>query len=119
VIDPRAIVFGVIVDQAITSRCPLVAPGIDLETLAGGAGAASTFARWFRRRPFRGRVGSPSRVGRRRGRARDRALERRQGDGRAAALYVALVFLTAVPAGALGVLLARKENHFDARTALV
>ena len=115
-IDPRAITFGVIVDQAITFALPFVAPGIDLEMLAA-AGATSTMIGGYvaGRVAERAPIVQGAAVG-------DVALAIGLLSGIAAnpelpRWYLVAVFLTVVPAGALGGLVGARKP-FDARTAL-
>jgi len=116
-IDPRAIVFGVIVDQAVTFAVPLVAPAIQLDVLAA-AGAVSTMLGGY----VAGRVAAEAgalqgacvglvalAIGLLSGIAASAGLPR---------WYLTTAFLTVVPAGALGGLLARRKP-FDARRGLV
>ncbi len=120
-IDPRAITFGVIVDQALTFALPFVVPGIDLDMLAA-AGATSTLVGGY----VAGRVAATAEIvqgaavgavalaiGLLSGVASNPELPR---------WYLASVFLTVVPAGALGGLVSRKSRRkrkpFDARTGL-
>lgn len=116
-IDPRAVTFGVIVDQAVTFALPFVVPGIDLDMLAA-AGATSTLVGGY----VAGRVAAAAEIaqgaavgavalaiGLLSGVAANPELPR---------WYLVSIFLTVVPAGALGGFLARKRKPFDARTGL-
>jgi len=109
VIDPRAITFGVIVDQAVTFALPFVLPGIDLEMLAA-AGATSTMlggyvaGRFAQRAPVAqgAAVGVVAlAIGLLSGVTANPELPR---------WYLAAVFLTVVPAGALGGLVAGRKK---------
>jgi len=118
VIDPRAVFYGVIVDQLLTLVVPWLVPRIDLEALAA-AGAASTMLGGY----VAGRVATSAEwlqggaVG-----VIALAIGLLSGVERIVVLprwYVATVFLAVVPAGALGGLVARGRKPFDARRALV
>ena len=117
-VDPRAIFFGVVVDQLVTFAVPRFVPAIQLEALAAASAASTLFGGWVAGRfavrdaPLQGAaVGAV-------------ALAIGASSGVAANVelpswYLATVFATIIPAGALGGFLAAWRKPFDARTGLV
>ena len=117
-VDPRAIFFGVVVDQLVTLAVPRFVPAIQLEALAAASAVSTMLGGWVAgRMAARGGWLHGAAVG-------AVALVIGLSSGVAVNVelpswYLTSVFLTIVPAGALGGLLAGWRKPFDARTGLV